>query len=193
MVVVLALPRWCSGQEPTCQYKRHTFDPWVRKIPWSRKWQPTPLPGKSHEQRSLAGYSPLYCKSWTWLSNGACMHAFQCSSVAQSYPTLRPHEPQHTRPPCPSTTPRVYPNSCPLSWWCHPTISSSVVPFSSCPQSFPASGSLPKSQLFASGDPSTGASDSASVLPGVFRRECKRLQSCWRPVLLSVSGSELTQ
>ena len=67
---------------------------------------------------------------------------FQFSSVAQSCLTLRPHDPQHTRPPCPSPTPRVYPNLCPLSRWCHPNISSSVIPFSSCPQSFPASGSL---------------------------------------------------
>ena len=65
--------------------------------------------------------------------------------------TLWPHELQHARPPCPSPTPGVHPNPCPLSWWCHPTISSSVVPFSSCPQSFLASGSFPMSQLFASG------------------------------------------
>ena len=65
--------------------------------------------------------------------------------------SLQYHEPQHTRPPCPSPTPRVHPNPCPLSWWCHPTISSSVIPFSSCPQSFPALGSFPVSQLFASG------------------------------------------
>ena len=58
--------------------------------------------------------------------------------------------PQHTRSPCPSPTPRVHPNPCPSSWWCHPTISSSVIPFSSCPQSFPASGSFPMSQLFSS-------------------------------------------
>ena len=64
---------------------------------------------------------------------------FSHSVVSNS---LQPHEPQHTRPPCPSPTPRVYPNSCPLSRWCHPTISSCVVPFSSCPQSFPASGSF---------------------------------------------------
>ena len=63
--------------------------------------------------------------------------------------SLRPHESQHTRPPCPSPTPRVHPNSCPSSWGCHPAISSSVVPFSSCPQSLPASGSLPMSQLLA--------------------------------------------
>ena len=73
---------------------------------------------------------------------------FSCSVVSDS---LRPHGLQHARPPCPSPTPRVHPNLCPLSWWCHPTISSSAVYFSSCPQSFPASGSFPMSQLFASG------------------------------------------
>ena len=72
----------------------------------------------------------------------------QFSSVAQF---MQPHEPQHARPPCPSPTPRVYPNSCPSSRWCHPAISSSVVPFSSCPQSFPASESFQMSQHFASG------------------------------------------
>ena len=80
-------------------------------------------------------------------------NAYQFSSVlllirVQLFATP---EPQHARPPCPSPTPRVHPNSCPLSWWCHPTISSSVVPFSSCPQSFPESGSFQMSQLFASG------------------------------------------
>ena len=76
-----------------------------------------------------------------------------------------PHEPQHSRPPCPSPTPEVHPNSCPLSRRCHPTISSSVVPFSSCPQSFPVSGSFPVSQLFTSGGQSIGVSASTSVLP----------------------------
>ena len=79
--------------------------------------------------------------------------------------SLRPHESQQAKPPCPSPTPRVYSNSCPLSWWCHPAISSSVIPFSSCPQSFPASGSFPMSQLFAWGGQSIGVSASASVLP----------------------------
>ena len=73
--------------------------------------------------------------------------------------SLRPHESQHTRPPCPSPTPRVHPNSCPSSQWCHPAVSSSVVPFSSCPQSLPASESFPMSHLF------TGVSASASFLP----------------------------
>ena len=79
--------------------------------------------------------------------------------------SLQPHEPQHARPPCPSPTPRVHPSPCPLSWWCHPTTSSSVIPFSSYPQPFPASGSFPVSQLFASGGQSIGVSASTSVLP----------------------------
>ena len=87
---------------------------------------------------------------------------FSRSVVSNS---LRPHEPQHARPPYPSPTPRVYPNPCPLSQWCHPTISSSVVPFSSCLQSFPASGSFQMSQLFTSGGLSIGVSASTSVLP----------------------------
>ena len=79
--------------------------------------------------------------------------------------SLWPHESQHTRPPCPSPTPGVHPNSCPSSQWCHPAISSSVIPFSSCPQSLPASGFFPMSQLFAWGDQNIGVSASASVLP----------------------------
>ena len=94
---------------------------------------------------------------------------FQFSSVQFSRSvmsdSLRPHEPQHARPPCSSPAPRVYPNSWPLSQWCHPTISSSVVPFSSCPQSFSASGSFQMSQLFALGGQSIGVSASTSVLP----------------------------
>ena len=95
---------------------------------------------------------------WVWFSSVQ----FSRSVVSNS---LQPHEPQHARPPCPSPTARVYPNSCPLSWWCHPTISSSVRSFSSCPQSLPASGSFQVSQLFASGGQSIEVSASASVLP----------------------------
>ena len=79
--------------------------------------------------------------------------------------SLRPHELQHAKPPCPSPTPGACSNSCPSSQWCHPTISSSVVLFSSCIQSFPASGSFQMSQLFTSGGQSTGVSASTSVLP----------------------------
>ena len=87
---------------------------------------------------------------------------FSHSVVSDS---LRPHEPQHARPPCPSPMPGVHPNPCPLSPWCHPTISSSVVPFSSHLQSFPASVSFQMSQLFASGGQRIGVSASTSVLP----------------------------
>ena len=87
---------------------------------------------------------------------------FSCSVVSHS---LRPHESQHARPSCSSSAPRVYTNSHPSSQWCHPAISSSVVPFSSCPQSLPASQSFPMSQLFAWGSQSIGVSASASVLP----------------------------
>ena len=158
---------------------------------WRRKWQPTPifLPGKSHGQRSLVGYSPWghkeldttewlhlnliyekdiiwYMSLWKEYLNIYIYHvSVQFSSFAQSCPTLRPHESQHDRSPCPSPTAGVHPNSCPLSRWCHPTISSSVIPFSSCPQTFPASGSFQMSQLFASGGQSIGVSASTSVLP----------------------------
>ena len=87
---------------------------------------------------------------------------FSCSVVSNS---LQPHEPQHTRPPCPSPTPAGHSNSCPLIQWCHPTISSSVVPFSSCPQSFLASRSVQVNQLFTSGGQRIGVSPSTSVLP----------------------------
>ena len=86
---------------------------------------------------------------------------FSCSVMSNSLP---PHEPQHAWPPRPSPTPGVYPNSCPLSQWCHPTISSSVIPFSSRLQSFPASGYFPMSLLFALGGQNIGVSASASVL-----------------------------
>ena len=87
---------------------------------------------------------------------------FSCSVVSDS---LWPHGLQHARLPCPSPTPRVYSNSCPSNRWCHPTILSSIIPFSSCPQSFPPSRSFQMSQLFASGGQSIGVSASASALP----------------------------
>ena len=100
-------------------------------------------------------YEQLYTKKFSSVQ-------FSRSVLSDS---LRPHESQHARPPCPSPTPRVYSNSCPSSRWRHPAISSSAVPFSSCPQSLPASGSFPMSQLFAWGGQSIGVSASASVLP----------------------------
>ena len=134
----------------------------------SRRWQPTPvfLPGESHGQRSLAGYSLCGHKELDTTERlSTCAHThsvqFSCSVVSDS---LRPHGLQHARPPCPSPIPQVSSNSCPLSG-CRATISSSVVPFSSCLQSFPALGSFQMSQFFTTGGRSIGVSASASVLP----------------------------
>ena len=99
------------------------------------------------------------------LSTTSIKQSVQFSSVAQLCPTLCDPMNRSTPGLCPSPTPGVYPNPCPLSQWCHPTISSSVIPFSSCPQSFPASGSFQMSQLFTSGGQSIGVSSSTSVLP----------------------------
>jgi len=109
-----------------------------------------------------------YRKKKSIIVSLATQKSWQCSvqfsrSVVSS--SLQPHESQHARPPCPSPTPGVHPNPCSLSRWCHPTISSSVTPFSSYHQSFPALGSFPVSQLFALGGQSTGVSASTSVLP----------------------------
>ena len=179
-------PGGTSGKESTCQCRRHKgcrFNPWIKKIPWSRAWQPTPvfLPGESHRQRNLGSVDS---ESWTWLkwlsthpahsrdhfktsTHFKCFNlkALQFSSVTQSCPTLQPHGLKHARPPCPSPTPRVYSNSFPLSRWCHPTISSSVIPFTSCLQSFPAPESFQMSQFFTSAGQIIGAAAPTSVLP----------------------------
>ena len=126
-------------------------------------------------------FALLFCKGKAYLYMEKCdsdhykqrisvlNSAVQFSSVQFSHSVMSDSLPsqglQHTRPPCPSLTPRACSNSCPLSQWCHPAISSSVVPFSSCLQSFPASGSLPVSQFFTSGGQSIGVSASASLLP----------------------------
>ena len=101
---------------------------------------------------------------------------YSCSVVSGS---LLPHELQHGRPPCPSPTPRVYPNSCPMSRWCHPAISSSVIPCSSCLQSFPALGSSPVSQFFASGGQSIRVSAPASVFPMSIQDWFPLEWTCW--------------
>ena len=125
------------------------------KLPNGRDWQ-----GKLGFV--LMGRAKL-SKSLIWCSvHGQGYVQFSRSIVSNS---LWPHESQHTRPPCPSQIPGVYTNSCPMSQWCHPAISSSVVPFFSCPQSLPASGSFPMSQLFTWGGQSIGVSASVSVLP----------------------------
>ena len=134
--------------DPTCCNRRTLMLPWRLKIPCAVfKTQCNQI------NRHLKTKKPL-----------ATFNSVQFSRSVMS-DSLRSHGLQHARPPCPSPTPRIYPNSCPLSRWYHPTISSSIVPFSSCSQSFPATGSFPMSQLFASGGQSTGVSASTSVLP----------------------------
>ena len=123
------------------------------------------LDGKlSRRGRKILGFilNPAFMRSTVNSKEGINSVQFSRSVVSDS---LRPHGLQHARPPCPTPTPTVYSNSCPFSWWCHPTISSSVVPFSSHLQSFPASGSFQMSQLFPSGGQSIGVSRSTSVLP----------------------------
>ena len=123
------------------------------------------MKSKSEHELFLSQKEKNYCSKTDWIMYNFSSVQFSRSVVSDS---LWLHELQHARPLCPLPTPRVYRvylNSCPLSRWCHPANSSSVVPFSSCPQSLPASGSFPMSQLFPWGGQSTGVSASASVLP----------------------------
>ena len=127
----------------------------------TKPWKPVLTPNSEH-----VNMDACVCMC-TWMSVCTCVHQcsvqFSCSVVFNS---LQPHRLQHTRLPCPSLTPGACSNSCPSSWWCHPTIPSSVIPFSSHLQSFPASGSFPMSQFFASGGQSIGVS--ANVYFRVF-------------------------
>ena len=128
----------------------------------------TKLTNLSVSSRSLRAGNISYSSFYSQPQNLAPYMAyfssvqFSCSVMSNS---LQSHEPQYAKPPCPSPTPRVHPNPCPSSQWCHPTISSSVVPFSSCLQSFPASGSFQMSQLSTSGGQSIRVSVSTSVFP----------------------------
>ena len=139
-----------SGSEFVCVHMHRILVPWPKIEPMPLAvgaWiLATGLPEKS-PQSGVSQFSSVQ---------------FSRSVVPSS---LQPHGLQLARPPCSSSTPRVHPNPCPLSQWCHPTISSSVIPFSTCPQSFPASGSFQMSQFFQSGGQSIGLSASTSVLP----------------------------
>ena len=124
-------------------------------MPWKRAWQPT------HSCLE----NPMDRGAWWAAVHGVMKSQFNSVQLLSHVQLFVTHRLQHARPPCPSPSPGVYPNSCPLSRWCHPTISFSVVPFSSCLQSFPASGSPQMRQFFTSGGQSIGTSASASVLP----------------------------
>ena len=175
------------------RHKRLRFNPSFRKIPWRRTWQPTPvvLPRESHGQRSLVGYSPWGCKESGMTEVTEHVHLSQSRTTLKGHVIFRvppgviwghcwdymtdqpllcltlcdPMDCKYARLPYPPLSPGICSNSCPMNRWCFLTISSSVVPFSFCPRSFPASGSFPVSQLFTSGGQSIGTLTSASVLP----------------------------
>ena len=153
-------PRVHSDSRPSSQWSHPAISSSV--APFSSCLQSFPESVFSNESALCIIHLVLRKQKLRW--SLTCI-PFQFSSVAQSCPTLRPHGLQSARLPCPCPTPAAYSNSCPLSWWRHPTISSSVVPFSSRLQSFPASGSFPMSQLFASGGQSIRVSALASILP----------------------------
>ena len=142
----------------------------AKRLVWASWWEGLVV-GKKWVLLCWAG--PCWLKSVSQFSHLAV------------FDSLRRHGLQHARPPCPSPTPGVYSDSCPLSQWCHPTISSSVVPFSSCLQSFPVSGSFPVSPLFASHGQSIGVSASASVLPVNIQ---DLFSSGWTGLILQLRG-----
>jgi len=173
---------WGEGTEPcpSVQFSRSVVSDSLRQHGLQHPRLPCPSPTPKNYSKS--------CPSLRWCHPTISSSVVPLSSCPQSFPasgsfqiswffasvqfsrsimsnTLPSHELQHARPPCPSPTPRVHPNPCPSSQWCHPATSSFVVPFSSCPQSFPASGSFPMSQLFTSGGQNIGVSASVSVLP----------------------------
>ena len=144
------LPTWLRWWRIHLQCRRPGFSPWVRKVPWRRKWLPTPifLPGEFHGQRNLAGYHPWSHKDSDTTEQLILTSSVQSLSHVWLYviPWTAAHQTSLS-----ITNSGACSNSCPSSQWCHPTISSSVVPFSSCLQSFSASGSFPMSQFFTSG------------------------------------------
>jgi len=137
---------------------------WITPDPFTQAIEPRPLFfwNSWYKKCVQSTLSKVPCDNKKWVQTVLTSVQFSHSVVSDS---LQPHESQHARPPCPSPTPGVHSNSCPSSRWCHPTISSSVIPFSSCPQSLPASGSFLMSQLFIWGGQSIGVSALASFLP----------------------------
>ena len=165
-------------------HKWSVYKLWTKETTWSLEYEFLP-----NEAISLWNVM----RSLHWFS----ISSFQFNSVQFSRSvvsdSLWPHESQHASPPCPSPIPGVHSNSCPLSRWCHPAISSSVIPFSSCPQSLPASGAFPMSQLFAWGGQSTGVSASACQIhphPQGLGFCCPPYLDCHSPPL-HVIGSSL--
>ena len=150
---------WSLGGEDDLEKRMATHS---RILAWRIPW--TEEPWRCKESDTTEQLSFRFSRSYIPVNLDPSVQ-FSRSVVSDS---LRPHESQHARPLCPSPTPGVHSNSCPSSRWCHPAISSSVVPFSSCPQSLPASESFPMRQLFAWGGQSIGVSASASVSINVY-------------------------
>ena len=142
------------------------------RVPWSRKWQLLQYSCLKNSMDRGTWWAIVHgvAKNWTGLTapmHGCMVSKVSCSvqfSLSVMLDSLRPHGLQHARFLCPSSIPKAFSNSCPLSWWCHPTTSSSVLPVSSCLQSFPASGSFWRSQFFTSGGQSIEISASTSIL-----------------------------
>ena len=150
----------CLAEPPTCRQANGVVEKRSSSSSSSR-----PGGGAAPQSTTLPCLTLLQCRTGrSWSRAVECIQSVQFSRSIVS-DSLWPHGLQRARPPCPSPIPKVHLNPCPLSQWCHPTISSSLIRFSSCPQSFPASGSFPVSQFFASGGQSIGVSASASVLP----------------------------
>ena len=182
------------------QCRKPRFGHWVGKIPRRREWLPTPvfLSGEFHRQKSLVGHSPRGCKVLDTTERLAYTHTHyseqlaeykKFSSVAQSCPALCDLRTAAPQVSLSSPIPRAGLNLCPLSQWCHPTISSSIVPFSSRLLSSPASGSFSIRHFFPSGGPSNGASASASVLPMNIQRWFALRWTGW----ISLQSKELSR
>ena len=166
-------PGGSDGNESSCNAGDLGFIPGLGRVPGRGLCNPPQYPclrihmGRGACQPTFHGLQRarrdwVFKQSPTVINHHSKSVQFSCSVM---YDSLKPHGLQHTRLPCPSLTPGVYSNSCPSNQCCHPTTSSSAIPFSSCLPSFPASGSFPMSQFFASGGPSIGVSASASALP----------------------------
>ena len=159
------LPCWnCVCESVWRRCSINAIRRWVIPDRFTQAIEPCPLFFWNLWHQKCVQYtlSNVHCNNKKWVQTVLSSVQFSRSVMSDSLGT---HESQHARPPCPSPTPRVHSNSCTLSWWCHPAISSSVVPFSSCPQSLPASGSFLMSQLFIWSGQSIGVSALASVLP----------------------------
>ena len=174
----MGLPSWLSSKESACQCRRHGFNPWSGRVPHASEQLSPQLSVTTIDSLIYGQVSGISCGYFKNLSL-LCLWSSEFNMYQRDLPynmllqfsrsvmsdSLQPHGLQHARLPCPSPTPVAYSNSRPSCQWCHPTTSSSLIPFSSHLQSFRASGSFPMSWFFASGGQNIGVSASASVLP----------------------------